>query len=97
MLAVRAHDIELVVVARPGARDEQFPIAGAAHPHRIESSVAAIEFQHAELGTAGERDAHVGRRRWIVNDRRLAGRQRDDGTGRRIGAGIQTRDQIHNG
>src|SRR5947199_8216870 len=49
MLAVRADDIEFIVVARPGVRDEQFPVADAAHAHRVAPRVPEIEIaDHAD-------------------------------------------------
>jgi hypothetical protein len=43
MLAVRFDDVELVVVADAGLRNEQLPIADAAHPHRMPPPVPEIE------------------------------------------------------
>ena len=40
---MRSDDLELVVVAGLGVRDEQFPIAGAAHPHGMSPPVPEIE------------------------------------------------------
>ncbi|GCC48611.1 hypothetical protein chiPu_0032950, partial [Chiloscyllium punctatum] len=49
MLAVAPDDLELVVVADPCPRDEQLPIAGAAHPHRMPPSIPEIEVaDHAD-------------------------------------------------
>src|ERR1700760_308486 len=42
-MAVRPDDLELVMVAGLGVRDEQFPIASAAHPHRMTPPVPEIE------------------------------------------------------
>src|SRR5205085_9931236 len=43
MLLVWANNIELVVIARSGAGHEQFPIAHAAHAHRMPARIPEIE------------------------------------------------------
>ena len=58
----RADDIELVMIARRGARHEDFPIADAAHAHRMPPRVPEIEIaDHADPPRIGrehdERDA----------------------------------------
>ena len=54
MLAVGADDIEFIVVARPGVRDEQFPVADAAHAHRMAPRIPEIEIaDHADPPRVG--------------------------------------------
>ena len=49
MLALRADDIEFVVIAGRGVRDEQLPIAVAAHAHRMPPRIPEIEIaDHAD-------------------------------------------------
>ncbi|MFK4686340.1 hypothetical protein ABIF39_008097 [Bradyrhizobium diazoefficiens] len=43
LMAVRPDHVELVVIAPLGVRDEQFPIAAAAHPHRMAPRIPEIE------------------------------------------------------
>ena len=60
MLALRADDIELVVIAGGGVRHEQFPIADAAHPHRMPPRIPEIEIaDHADPPRIG-REHHEG-------------------------------------
>ena len=54
MLALRADDIELIVVARPGAGHKQLPIADAAHAHRMSPRIPEIEIaDHADPTRVG--------------------------------------------
>ena len=49
MLAAATDDVELVVVAGARMRDEQLPIADAAHPHRMPPCIPEIEIaDHAD-------------------------------------------------
>ena len=49
MLAAATDDVELVVVAGARMRDEQLPIADAAHPHRMPPRIPEIEIaDHAD-------------------------------------------------
>ncbi len=49
MLAVGADDIELVVIAGAGVRNEQLPIAGSAHAHRVPARIPVVEIaDHAD-------------------------------------------------
>src|SRR5229473_7279658 len=43
MLAVGPDDIEFIMIAGSGARNEQFPIADAAHAHRMSPRIPEIE------------------------------------------------------
>jgi hypothetical protein len=48
-LALRTDDVELVVIADFGVRDEQLPIANAAHAHRMAPRVPEVEIaDHAD-------------------------------------------------
>ena len=60
MLALRADDIELVVIAGRGVGHEQLPIADAAHPHRMPPRIPEIEIaDHADPPRIG-REHHEG-------------------------------------
>ena len=86
MLAVRSDDIELVVVAGAGMRNEQLPIADAAHAHRMPPRVPEIEI--ADHADAPARSAPAPRRRRrrrrrASSDARRACRRSADGCLRR--------------
>ena len=60
MLALRADDVELVVIARGGMGHEQLPIAGAAHAHRMPPRIPEVEIaDHADPPRIG-RQHHEG-------------------------------------
>ena len=60
MLAVGVDDVELVVIADAGVRDEQLPIADAAHPHRMPPRIPVIEIaDHADAARV-RRQHHEG-------------------------------------
>ena len=70
-----ADDIELVVIARSRAGNEQFPIAAAAHPHRMPPRIPEIEIaDHADLPRIGRQhhERHAARRRRASSDARRA-------------------------
>ncbi|MET3262896.1 hypothetical protein ABIF38_004402 [Bradyrhizobium japonicum] len=78
MLAVAPDDLELVVVADPCTRDEQFPVARAAHAHRMAPSVPEIEVadhadparirrQHHEADTVDTVERHRMRAERVVD------------------------------
>ena len=86
MLAVRADDVEFVVIAGAGVRDEQLPIADAAHPHRMPPRIPEIEI--ADHADAAARSAPAPRRprrrrRPASSDARRACRRSADGCLRR--------------
>src|SRR6185369_13610803 len=60
MLPVRFDDIELVVVANPGLRNEQLPIADAAHAHRMPPPVPEIEIADDADALCVRRQYHEG-------------------------------------
>ena len=60
MLAVRFDDIELVMIADAGLRNEQLPIADAAHAHRMTSSVPEIEIADDADALGVRRQHHEG-------------------------------------
>ena len=60
MLAVRLDDVELVVVADAGLRNEQLPIADAAHAHRMPPPVPEIEIADDADALGVRRQHHEG-------------------------------------
>src|SRR3569832_2738754 len=76
-MAVWSDDLELVVIAGFRVRDEQFPIPGAAHPHRMTPPVPEIEIadhgdaprirrQHDEADAVGAVEPHRMRAELVV-------------------------------
>jgi hypothetical protein len=77
MLAVRTKNVILVVVADLGVRDEQLPIAVAAHAHRMTPRIPEVEIadhadplgarrEHDEADTVGAVDRHRMRTELVV-------------------------------
>jgi hypothetical protein len=60
MPSVGSGDVELVAVAGAGMRHEQFPIADAAHPHRMPPRVPEIEIADHADGLGVRRQHHEG-------------------------------------
>ena len=60
MLAVRLDDLELVVIADAGLRNEQLPIADAAHAHRMPPPVPEIEIADDADALGVRRQHHEG-------------------------------------
>ena len=60
LLALRADDVEFVVIAGGGVGHEQLPIADAAHPHRMPPRIPEVEIaDHADAPRVG-REHHEG-------------------------------------
>ncbi len=83
MLAMRTKNIELVVIADLGMRNEQLPIATAAHAHRMAPRVPEVEItdhadalgigrEHDEADTFGAVDRHRMRAELVVQPQVVA-------------------------
>src|SRR5438128_1769245 len=71
MLAAGADDVELVVIAGPRVRNEQLPIADAAHAHRVPPRVPEVEIaDHADAARI-RRQHHEGYAVDAVQRRRM--------------------------
>ena len=78
MLALRADDIEFIMIARGGMGHEQLPIADAAHPHRMPPRIPEIEIaddadppriggEHHERHAVDAVERHRMRAKLVVN------------------------------